>query len=268
MVAKTKPATADLSLIDLMLLQQARNYDLNDAGSRRKSRDDLQQLFYGLQKALKPQAVLEIGAYRAEFAVRMARAGIEAHAFEANPYNHRKFADEIAATGYPISYRNCAMGDRDGEVAFEIKRRVNGAEVSPGARNNSLMRRASDFGEVEYETVTVPSVTLETYLKRNGLTQKTFSAWIDVEGALGKVMAGFGNGLKHCLSAIVEVEEVAYWDGQILFSEVVEAFHRAGFVPVARDFESRFQYNIVFLKAALLRDPTVRLLLAGHFDRA
>ena len=251
-----------------MLLQQARNYDLNDPAARRRSRDDLQQLFYGLQKPLKPQAVLEVGAYRAEFSVRMARAGIEAHAFEANPYNHRKFADEIAATGYPVSYHNCAMGDRDGEVSFQIKRRVNGTEVSPGARNNSLMRRAGDFGEVEYETVTVPSVTLAGYLATHGLARKTYSAWIDVEGALGLVTAGVGGGLKNCLSLIVEVEETAYWDGQMLYSDAMAAFHRQGFVAVARDFESRFQHNIVFLKAPLLTDPAVRLLLAGHFAKA
>ncbi|MBS0564813.1 MAG: FkbM family methyltransferase [Proteobacteria bacterium] len=267
MVSKAKPAATDLPLMDLMLLQQAQNYDLNDSGSRRKSRDDLQQLFYGLQKVLKPQAVLEIGAYRAEFSVRMARAGIEAHAFEANPYNHGKFADEIAATGYPVRYQNCAMSDRDGEVSFEIKRRVNGVEVSPGARNNSLMRRAPDFGEVEYETVTVPSVRLATYLARHGLAGRTFSAWIDVEGALGRVMAGFGGALANCLSLIVEVEEIPYWDGQMLYAQAMAAFRGEGFLPVARDFESRFQHNIVFLRAPLLQDPAVRLLLAGHFDK-
>ena len=267
MVQKSKGPTFDLALADLMLLQQARAYDLSDANARRRSRGDLQQLFYGLQKALKPQMVLEIGAYRAEFAVRMARAGIEAHAFEANPYNHRQFATEIAATGYPIRYLNCALGDQDGEVSFQIKRRVNGVDVDPGARNNSLMRRVKDFGEVEYETVTVPSVTLTTYLAQNGLTGKNYSAWIDVEGALGLVLAGVGAALNQCLSVIVEVEEVAYWEGQVLYAEVMAHFARAGFVPVARDFESRFQHNIVFLKTALLQTPAVRMLLAAHFDK-
>lgn len=267
MTQKSRVATFDLALTDLMLLQQARAYDLGDANARRRSRGDLQQLFYALQKALQPQMVFEIGAYRAEFAVRMARAGTPAHAFEANPYNHRQFADDIAATGYPIQYLHCAVGDQDGEVSFQIKRQVNGVTVDPGARNNSLMRRAKDFGDVQYETVTVPSVTLASYLKQHRLTAKTYSAWIDVEGALGLVLAGAGTALKHCQSLIVEVEEIAYWDGQMLYAEAMAHFADAGFVPVARDFESRFQHNIVFLRPEQLRAPAVRMALAAHFDR-
>ncbi|MCX8508530.1 MAG: FkbM family methyltransferase, partial [Rhodobacteraceae bacterium] len=234
---------------------------------RRTSRDRLQALFYALQTAIKPDMTLEIGAFAAGFSTRMARAGIPAHAFEATPYNYKRFHDSLAALGLPLTYRNCAVSDVDGEVTFEIKTKVNGRDVSPDKGNNSLLKRSEEQGEIDYETVTVPSTTLKSFLAREKLTQKSFSAWIDVEGALSKVIGGFGTSLKNCQSLIVELEELPYWQGQMLFDEAMRWFIGQGFLPVARDFESRFQFNVVFVRPAQLKRPEVRLALAQHLQR-
>jgi len=265
-MATTPPPPPDAAaLLDLVLLQQARHTDLSSRKARRASRDRLQALFHDLQAAIRPDLVLEIGAYDAGFSTRMAKAGVRAIAFEANPYNHRRFGEALARLAPLLSYRHCAISDVDGEVTFEIKTRIDGQDVARDAGNNSLLRRSGEVGDIEYESVTVPSLRLESFLRAEGLSEQSFSAWIDVEGALSKVIGGCGPALRNCQSAIVELEEVPYWDGQMLFHEAIGWFVGQGFLPVARDFESRHQFNAVFVRTERLRQPEVRLVLARHF---
>lgn len=263
----TPPPTAPdaATLLDLLLLQQARHTDLSSRKARRASRDRLQALFRDLQAAILPDMVLEIGAYDAGFSTRMAKAGVRAFAFEANPHNFRRFGAGLARLAPLLSYRHCAIGDVDGEVTFEIRARIDGQDIARDAANNSLLRRSGAAGAIDYESVTVPSLRLESFLRAEGLSEQSFSAWIDVEGALSKVIGGCGSALRNCQSVIVELEEVPYWEGQMLFHEAIGWFVGQGFLPVARDFESRHQFNAVFVRSERLRQPKVRLVLARHF---
>lgn len=265
-MATTQPDAA--ALLDLLLLQQARHTDLSSRRARRASRDRLTALFHDLQAAIRPDMVLEIGAYDAGFSTRMAKAGVRAFAFEASPYNYRRFSETLLRVGPLLSYRHCAISDTDGAATFEIKARVDGQEVAREAGNNSLLRRSDEVGAIEYESVTVPSLRLESFLRAEGLTDHSFSAWIDVEGALSKVIGGCGSALRTCQSVIVELEEAPYWEGQMLFHEAIGWFVGQGFLPVARDFESRHQFNVVFVRTDRLRQPEVRLVLARHFGGA
>ena len=252
-------------VLELMMLQSAGRYDLSQKTERQRSNADLRALFIGLQPALRPEFVLELGAFRAEFSVAMARAGIPAHAFEANPYTYDECAPAIAETGLPVVYRNEAVSDRPGPVTFRIKRRMGGRELGPVLGSNSLLE-VSRPG-VDYEEVTVAGVTLDGYLDRAGLTGRPFSGWIDLEGALGQMFGGAGRAFDGCLSLMVEVEDRQKWKGQMIAPDVVEAFLGRGLVPVARDFEWRGQYNVVFLRRDLLRSGHVRLSLERHLGR-
>jgi FkbM family methyltransferase len=200
----------------------------------------------------------------APFSQRMARLGYEAHAFEANPYNHKAFAARLERRAPSVKYHLLAMSDSDGEVTFQVKATRDGNEVERIAGNNSLLQRADPA--FAYESVTVPSVRLDSFLKGHELEGRNFAAWIDVEGALGKVAAGFGSALQGCLSLIVEVEEVSYWQGQMLVFDVMRYFATQGMVPVARDFEAAHQYNLVYLRKDVLTRPAVRLALARHLQ--
>jgi len=52
---------------------------------------------------------------------------------------------------------------------------------------------------------------------------------------------------------MVEVEDRALWHGgQWMRTDVVSHLYDRGLVPVARDFQSRYQYNIVFVRATAL----------------
>lgn len=249
-------------LQDLMLLGQARGIDLGSREHRLKSRDRLQAFFQKLQQLLRPDITLEIGAHMALFSQQMARLGIEAHAFEANPYNHSAFSGRLRRRAPTVRYHHLAISDSDGEVTFQVKESRGGKPVKKIAGNNSLLLRADT--SFDYESVTVPSVRLDSFLAAHQLEGRSFSAWIDVEGALGKVTAGFGSALQGCLSLIVEVEEVSYWQGQMLVFDVMRYFAGHNMVPVARDFEAAHQYNLVYLRKDVLTLPAVRLALAQH----
>lgn len=190
--------------------------------------------------------------------------GFEAHAFEANPYNHAVFSPYLKRRAPGVAYHHLAVSNADGEVSFQIKQSRDGKAVSKVAGNNSLLERTD--ASFAYDSVTVPAVRLDSFLARPDLSGRSFSAWIDVEGALGKVTEGFGSALRSCLSLIVEVEEISYWQGQMLVFDAMRYFSSQGLVPVARDFEAPHQYNLVYLRKDLLETPGVRLALTRYLQ--
>ena len=205
---------------DLFLMQRAHSIDFRQHNSRKASNERLQRFFIELQRVLRPRVTLEIGAQMATFSRKMAKLGIEAHAFEANPYNHREFVDHLKRRAGAVKYCHLAICDIDGEVTFHVKESVGGKAVNKVAGNNSLLVRTSK--SIVYEKITVPARRLDSYLTEHSLGDQTFSLWIDVEGALRRVVGGFGTSLNKCLSIIVEVEEVAFWEDQMLVFEAMK----------------------------------------------
>ena len=67
------------------------------------------------------------------------------------------------------------------------------------------------------------------------------------------MIAGAQNVLRKANVAMIEVEVKPYWKGQWMATDVSIAMMKLGLVPVARDFEMPAQYNMVFLRASLLR---------------
>ena len=65
--------------------------------------------------------------------------------------------------------------------------------------------------------------------------------------------------LADTLVLVIEVEERREWDGQEwLRADVIDFLGTHGLVPVARDRQSRFQFNIVFVRESRRSDPDVR----------
>lgn len=262
----TGASQADLiRMQDLVLMQQSRLHDLSDPTSRQQSAAAVRTLFLDLQTVLRPEVTLEIGAYFSEFSQEMSRRGADAHAFEANPHTHDAFVRRLARRAPALHYHHLAISDADGEASFQIRCAPSGRPKRRAANNSLLTREGLN---VEYETVTVPASRLDSFLASNGLAEKTFSAWIDVEGALGKVTAGFGTALASCLSLIVEVEEKRFWQDQMLVQDVMAYLDGQGMVPVARDFEYRHQYNLVYLRKDVFARTEVRGVLAQYLSRS
>lgn len=263
-MGETAVSRADLVWMqDLVLMQQARLHRVSDRGSRRQSAAAMQTRFRDLQTVLLPDLTLEIGALFAQFSQEMSRRRAEAHAFEANPYTHDALVRRLARRAPALKYHHLAISDADGAATFQIRRAASGRAMRK-ATNISLLTRENPA--TDYEAVTVPASRLDSFLARNTLEGKQFSAWIDVEGALSKVTAGFGTALRSCLSLVVEVEEKRFWQDQMLVQDMMECMDGQGMVPVARDFEYRHQYNLLYLRKDVFARTDMRMVLSHYLS--
>ena len=71
-----------------------------------------------------------------------------------------------------------------------------------------------------------------------------------------------------CSALMCEVETVPFWKGQTLAGAVIDQLGAMGFVPVARDCQKSFQYNLICLRPALLERPSVRDALDRYASQA
>lgn len=247
---------------DLAMLQTASLFDLTSKDGRDASNAWLVDLFTGLTAAVKPQVVLELGAYGADFSIS-ARAGLpnaEIHAFEANPYNIAKFGKRVRRAG--VAYHHLAIGDQVGTTVFNVARKEAGEEVRPARGNNSLRTKPVD---IEYEQVEVPIVTVDHFLGEHGLAGRRTVMWIDLEGCAFEALLGAAASLEHTQLIFIEVEDHPFWNGQKLSAEVLRHLVGAGFLPLARDFETKRQYNLILAKPEVLDQMGARQTLANSF---
>ena len=85
-----------------------------------------------------------------------------------------------------------------------------------------------------------------------------FAMWVDVEGAVAEVFGGATRTLERTDVVIVEVEAVERWIGQRwLAADVVHRLARSGLQVVARDMQSRWQFNILCVRDGLLAERSV-----------
>ena len=251
---------------DLQLLSSASYYNLTDRLERQRSNQDLVAFFTLLQQRLRPAVTFEIGAFNARFSIDMCLAGVHAIAFEANPHNFEYFMQNRSAAATQVEYLNIAVGRDSGATEFNIQRVIDGEQVAPIRGNNSLL--VSMREGVIYDRVAVPCTSLDDFIVERKFQGQLFSAWIDVEGAAGDVLQGASSSLESCLSIMVEVEDHRFWRDQWLAPEVMAFLLDRGFMPVARDFEFLYQYNLVFIKDALLDRADVREALTTYHSRA
>jgi FkbM family methyltransferase len=254
----------DFDFQDSTLMRTARHYDLGSQIGRTQSNKDLTSFFIALQQWIKPKISYEIGAYNARFSVLIRERLPEtcSIAFEANPHVYCLFKNNPDIVENRIQYLNFAIANQNKAMDFFIKRNMQGATVDIILGNNSLLVRNEE--DLEYEVVRVPTTTLKTFVEENGLQEKIFTAWIDVEGATKEVLSGAGNLWKNCLSLMIEVERRVFWKGQWLFSDVADFLKTQGLVPAARDFEYEDQFNVIFLQERLFDEPDIRDELEGY----
>lgn len=232
------------------------------ANSRARSTASLVELYFSLVAGLEIALHLEIGAKDAQAsrrAVALPHVRV-AVAFEANPSTHRRFASELAMAR--VDYLHLAAGDRDGTATLYVRRR-NRKTVANGKA--SLVA----YGMKRRRAVEVPIRSLDGVLRErlSDGSQMRAALWIDVEGAQAPVLRGAGSTLDDTDVLIVEVESRELFDGQEwLAPDVVGHLASAGFMPIARDAQSRYQFNMVFVKRDLAGTQTVRHCL-GQWRR-
>jgi FkbM family methyltransferase len=202
------------------------------------SNSELVSKFINLQKIIKPNVSIEVGAHAAEFSNAMAKAGIRAYAFEASPYVYEKFKDNV----HPgVKYINKAVSYQDDIVMFQIDTRFDPKDTG----HNTIMKRAED---IDYEYVKVEAVALDDFAGMDS----NIALWIDCEGANREVLTGAFDVLQNVSSIFIEVEEIEFWKNQWLYKDVSDYLLEKGFVLWARDQEyGNHQYNCIFIKKEL-----------------
>jgi FkbM family methyltransferase len=255
-----------LDLYDLNMLTNAANYDLREKSERKRSVRDLERLFFQAVRAAQPDLFVEAGAKDAGASRRARTILDEARivAFEANPYVHQQFAARNADQSHRVEYRHLALSDAPGRVTFHVRRSPDGEPKADG--RGSLKKRVGD--DHGHEQVEVEATTLDAYFTDSDIT--TCALWVDVEGAADKVLSGARDLLSRAAVVFIEVEHRGDWVwGPAWTVDDVSAYlFDLGLVAVARDYQTRHQYNVVYVSAPLLHDHRVRSRLAIHRSAA
>jgi len=251
-------ASEMVKVYDLLLFGAAANYDIQDGADRIRSTKDLALLFFRALEVFQPDLFVEAGAKDGGSSRRARRRlkGARIVAFEANPYTYDRFRERNEKAD--IEYVHLAVSDKPGSVTFNVRMSPDGKPVADG--RGALTKRA-DY-EHGYMEVSVSSTSLDVFFA--GDEFKECALWMDVEGAAQQLFEGAANVLSRTAIAMVEVEDHSFWPGGWLSFDVVRHLHEAGLVPVARDFQAKYQYNIVFVREPLLNNDRFRWFLAKY----
>jgi FkbM family methyltransferase len=243
----------------------ASNFNLSDPAERSRSTQRLMALYFDLMMEIRPTVTAEIGAFDASFSQEMKRRLPEVHAvaFEANPYNFEACGG--AAREASVEYLHMAIADRDGEITFNVIAGQGDQKFPQVKGNDSLLQR--NVGNVDYEQVVVPAITANRFFGAPRFADSRISMWIDVEGAAGQVLQGATEVFDRTQSLLIEVEDIQFWTDQWL-SKSVDAFLEArGFVPIARDFEYDYQYNLLYVNPQVLDLPRFDFVMTDYFSK-
>jgi FkbM family methyltransferase len=214
-------------------------------GSRQHSVDCLTNLYFELIDAFGIERHLEIGAKEASASQRALGCGTvrEAIAFEANPGVHRRFGDSCSKLG--VTYEHLAIGEADGTARLHVGRRKNGGLVSNGKASLVAYKRSRS------RQVDVPMRSLDSYLTERSAPGSN-AMWIDVEGAYAAVLRGASATLASTKVLIIELESAELYPGQEWLSlDACKYLRSVGLLPIARDVQSRQQFNVLFVRETL-----------------
>lgn len=115
------------------------------------------------------------------------------------------------------------------------------------------------------EQVVCECTTIDSVMELNQWESPS-AIWVDVEGAVSDVIFGAHFALQKNIALIfVEVEERAAWTGQWLASDVTEYLLTKNFIQIARDCETVWQFNKIFINKKYL-NPSVLTHISSYVD--
>lgn len=211
-----------------------------------------------------PGMFVEVGAFDAAFSRRMkARySDVRCVALEDNPRVFDRFQDEVRATG--VDYVHFAASAGSDNINFFIPETIAGCDrpyVSRMGSLNMISAKNSTMAEVA-----VPAIALDDLLVPTPADQ--ICMWIDVEGAMDKVLDGASRTLERTVLIYCEIEERQIWKDQLLASEVLARLEKAGFVMVARDFQAPTQFNALLIHIGTAVADSVLARIEAYVDAA
>jgi len=216
---------------------------------RKRIADDLAIAVIELVLNLRPKLVLEIGAHEARFSreIKQKLPDSRVVAFEANPGVYGKYKKIIEPAGVEYLFQCIADENRLYDFSVPIKE-GEGERVTMGSIHTDNVTKA-------YSTYQVKGRRLDDFLNNN---IEANAMWVDVEGAIGSVLAGAKYTLRKTVLLFAELEATARWNGQMLDVDVIAELANYKLYPVLRDIHRhKWQCNIVFLHEDVLRSPAV-----------
>ena len=238
-------------------------YDDVVNGTSQKSVKLLDDIFLKLVTEIFPcDTFIEAGAFDGQTSrtIQLVLPAANIYAFEANPYNYNEFKSLFNNTS--INYMNVALSNQDGTATFKIHIKANGADITKIKGNDSLLTRTAD--NVEYENVTVPAVTLDSYFADKISSKDSVAMWIDLEGYAYQALESATSILANVDIIKIEVENFQFWENQKLDTDIRLFLSQYGFVPVLRDYEYPNQYNILFCKHETIESQKFQNLVTEY----
>ncbi|RAH95421.1 hypothetical protein DLJ53_34285 [Acuticoccus sediminis] len=147
------------------------------------------------------------------------------------------------------SSSNLAVAKQFGRLPFKVPTR----DGVPMKGLGSLM---SNHQSTDGDIVEVDAVRLDDFLGEAADLPNI--AWIDVEGAIGEVIAGAYRTLSACKLAYIELETRRIWENQLLDEDVFSALEEFGLVPLLRDVQAPTQFNALFARLGAVSEPFFR----------
>lgn len=193
----------------------------------------LRGLFDRLVLAFKPNTLCDVGAFNGDETFRFASLQPEAEifAFEASDLNYNQFwrGNERLKQFPKVSIINQAVTDYTGTVDFNVlEAEDHGGDWRRAA--SSLIETRADG--LKARKITVPCTTLDDFFISRAIDDRTFMLWIDVEGALDRVIGGARHVLERTIGMRVEVEWKQLWANQKLGPELKAMIEAHGFMVV------------------------------------
>lgn len=199
--------------------------------------------FYKILDTINPDYFLEVGAFKAETSCYVSKKfpSCKVIAYEANPFNYKKFKDDLSK--YNFDYINNAISDTDGPVTMYLQNKSFKGNDKFVRGNNSLLKRTDT--KREFTEVSVKCHTLDSLYN---IKDKKFVLWIDVEGKGYEVLQGANKLLDSTHAVFIEVEQKQFWKDQKLDIDIIKYLESRGFYIYKQDQEFKKQYNILFLR--------------------
>lgn len=217
----------------------------------------LADLFQALCDIRGVETLVECGAMEASASREFRRRNPSrvAVALEANP----KTFERLTRSAIDEGVLALAEGVSDQSGTFKL--------LIPAKSSTSMAsfrRQVKERGTV-IDEVLVPVTTLDLLDKRLEF-EGPIALWIDVEGVSLQVLKGAQSVLARTVLIMIEMHDAQIWHGQSDSKNVMQHLSGAGFMPLARDFQTGDNlYNVVLARSdsqapdALLNECRTRL---------
>jgi len=173
----------------------------------------------------RSRGVLHIGAYDAEERFLYSRFDLRVIWIEALPDTYQILKSNILGFENQTAI-NVILGNRNlDSVDFN---------VSSNGQSSSLLKFSEENGfqgVITSQVIQAPMRTLDSFGK--DILFPDFDFWvIDVQGAELLVLQGATEAIKYCQTLLVEVSTTQFYQGGVLWNELLKFLENAGFIPL------------------------------------